>query len=157
MKKRICFLVFLMMNFISAQTKSSDYFSLYKGGEKYLKPVKYILFEIQKDNEVEKKEDESKIYFYIKRQRFIFDLKKHKKDTCSTVILKKLKLENAENLQNEACEFFKKKKDEVEKQKKVTLIYPPVGCQSYFKVYIIEKINNNELIKYEVDWEYLEF
>lgn len=157
MKKFICLLLCLAINFINAQTKSSDYFSLYKGGEKYLKPVKYILFEIQKDNEVEKKEDESKIYFYIKRQRFVCDLKKHKKDTCSTAILKKLELENAGNLQNEACEFFKKKKGEVEKQKKITLAYPPAGCQSYFKVYILEKINNNELIKYEVDWEYSDF
>ena len=157
MKKFICLLLCLVINFINAQTKSSDYFSLYKGGEKYLKPVKYILFEIQKDNETERKEDESKIYFYIKRQRFVFDLKKHKKDTCSTAILKKLKLENAGNLQNEACEFFKKKKGEVEKQKKVTLAYPSAGCQSYFKVYILEKINNNELIKYEVEWEYSVF
>ena len=86
MKKFICLLLCLVINFINAQTKSSDYFSLYKGGEKYLKPVKYILFEIQKDNEVEKKEDESKIYFYKKRQRFVFDVKKHKKDTCSITI-----------------------------------------------------------------------
>ena len=63
MKKRICFLVCLMVNFISAQTKSNDYFSLYKGGEKYLKPVKYILFEIQKDNEVEKKKMKVKFTF----------------------------------------------------------------------------------------------
>lgn len=157
MEKCICFLVCLMVNFISAQTKSNDYFSLYKGGEKYLKPIKYILFEIKKDNEALKKEDESKIYFYIKKQRFIFDIKKHKKDTCSIAILKNLKLENAGNLQNEACEFFKKKKGEVEKQKKVTLVYPPAGCQSYFKVYIFEKINDNEVIKYQVDWEYSEF
>lgn len=79
MEKCICFLVCLMVNFIIAQTKSNDYFSLYKEGEKYLKPIKYILFEIKKDNEALKKEDESKIYFYIKKQRFIFDIKKTQK------------------------------------------------------------------------------
>ncbi|WP_123924571.1 MULTISPECIES: hypothetical protein [unclassified Flavobacterium] len=157
MKKNICLLVFLTINFINAQTKSNDYFTLYKGGEKYLKPKKYILFDREKNSGLEKQENKSKIYFNTKGESFIFDMKRHKKDTCSVDILKKLTLENTTNLKNEACEFFKKKKEEVERKKNITLIYPPKGCQSYFKVYILEEIGNNKVIRYEVDWEYSDF
>ncbi|WP_264531456.1 hypothetical protein [Flavobacterium sp. N502540] len=157
MKKNIYLLVFLSINFINAQTKSNDYFTLYKGGEKYLKPIKYILFDREKNSEFEKKESKSKIYFYTQGESFIFDVKRHKKDTCSINILEKLTLENTTNLKDEACKFYVGKKEEVEKKKKITLTYPPVGCQSYFKVYILEKINAKELIKYEVDWKYSDF
>lgn len=36
MKKFIYLLMCLVINFINAQAQSSDYFSFYKGGEKYL-------------------------------------------------------------------------------------------------------------------------
>ncbi|GAA3730886.1 MULTISPECIES: hypothetical protein [Flavobacterium] len=152
MKKTIYLLAFLTISFINAQTKESDYFTIYKGGEKYLKPLKYILFDEVRNSEFEKKENKNKIYFNTEGESFIFDIKKHKKDTCSIDILKKLTLENTTNLKNEACKFFKKKKEEVEKKKNITLIYPPAGCQYCFKVYILEKIGNNKLIKYEVEW-----
>jgi hypothetical protein len=157
MKIFICSLLLIVVNSITAQTKSNDYFSFYKGGEKYLKPIKYVLFDMEKESEAIKRKNEKKIYFTIKNERFVFDIKKHKKDTCSVAILKTIKLENPANLQNEGYQFFKKKKEEVEKKKNVKLIYPPAGFESYFKVYVLEKTNNNKLIKYEVDWEYSDF
>ncbi|WP_278022123.1 hypothetical protein [Flavobacterium ginsengisoli] len=55
MKKTIYLLAFLTISFINAQTKESDYFTIYKGGEKYLKPLKYILFDEVRNSEFEKK------------------------------------------------------------------------------------------------------
>lgn len=157
MKTYICMLLLVVVNSITAQTKENNYFIFYKGGERYLKPIKYVLFDIEKDSETENRKNKGKIYFHIKSESFIFDMIKHKRDTCSIDVLKTIKLENPINLENEACKFFIKKKEEVEKKKNVKLVYPPAGCQSYFKVYILEKTDNNKLIKYEVDWEYSDF
>lgn len=155
MKKYIYLLVFLTINSISAQTKLSDYFTFYKGGDKYLKPIKYVMFDSSLSENI-KTEDKEWIYFKIKGERFKFDKKKNQKDSCPLDILKKIKLENPTQLNNEGYKFYKKKKEEIEKEKNVTLVYPPAGFQSYLKVYILEKISN-KIIKYEVDWEYSDF
>ncbi|KFF18411.1 hypothetical protein [Flavobacterium hydatis] len=155
MKKNICLLVFLTINLISAQTKSSDYFTLYKGGDKFLKPVKYVMFDSLSNGNTKVKEN-GLTYFGIKGERFKFDIKKDKKESCSLDILNKIKLEDPSELQNDGYKFFKKKKEEVEKIKKVKIIYPPAGFQSYFKIFILEKTKNG-VFKYEVDWEYSDF
>lgn len=64
--KNIYLLILLTINFISAQTKSNDYFSFYKGGEKYLKPIKYLMFDSSKDDNI-KTTDNAQIYFKIKK------------------------------------------------------------------------------------------
>ncbi len=152
MKKHICLLLFLSIHFISAQTKSSDYFCLYKGGEKYLKPVKYLMFDSSKNDNI-KTENNGQTYFQIKNERFKFDLKKDKTTSYSIDFLDKIKLENPDKLENDAYNFFKSKKEQVEKKNKIKLIYPLAGFHSYFKIYILEKMDKNKIIKYEVNWE----
>ncbi|UWY26959.1 hypothetical protein N4T20_14640 [Flavobacterium sp. TR2] len=155
MKKNICLLVLLTINLISGQEKSNDYFVLYKGGDKYLKPVKYIMFDSAL-SENRKNEKNGITYFGINDERFKFDVKKNKKESCSLDVLDNIKLENPANLQNDAYKFYKKKKEEVEKIKKVKLAYPPAGYQAYLKIFILEKVRD-KIFKYEVDWEYSNF
>jgi len=151
MKKLIYLSVCLLINFLSAQTKSSDYFSFYKGGEKYLKPVKYLLFDSNvSDNK--KVEDKERIYFQIKKEQFKFDSTKNINSSYTYDILEKVKFEDPEKLESSAYKFFKKKKEEVEKEKKIKLVFPPAGYHSYYKIYILEKVNKNKIIMYEVSW-----
>ncbi len=42
MKNYICIFFLTVSTFINAQTKESDYFRFYRGGEKYLKLIKYV-------------------------------------------------------------------------------------------------------------------
>lgn len=146
----------LTINLINAQKKESHYFTLYKGGEKYLKPIKYVMFD-SGNNGNSKIQDKQITYFQIKKERFKFDIKNNIVDTCSVNILKKISLENPTELENDAIVFYKNKKKEVESKNKVKLLYPPKGYNSFFNIYIFEKIKSNKIIKYEVDWEYSDF
>lgn len=80
-------------------------------------------------------------------------------DTCAINFLQKIKLDNPADLQQNAYKYFKRKKEEIERKanNKIHILYPVSDFSPYFKVYILEKINNNKLIKYEVDWEYSAF
>lgn len=157
MKNYIYIWFLLVTTFVNAQKKGSDYFTLYKGGEKYLKLVKYVYFDSNVINE-KKTNDELKIYFFIDGQRFVHR-NNHKIDTCSVSFLKKIKLSKPSTLQQDTYEYFKEKKIEQEKirNNKFHLLFPIRGFQDYVKVYILEKINNDKLLKYEVDWEYSMF
>ncbi|CAA9203743.1 hypothetical protein FLA105534_04925 [Flavobacterium bizetiae] len=152
MKKYIYLLMLLVINSITAQTKPTDYFSFYKGGERYLKPIKYVMFDSSK-NDNSKTEYKQIIYFQIKQQLFKFDAKNNSSDTCSVDILKKISLENPAELENDAIAFFKNKKKEVESKNKVKLLYPPGGYNSFFKIYVLEKVKSNKIIKYEVNFQ----
>jgi hypothetical protein len=59
---------------IFGQTKESDFFNFYKGGNNYKKPVKYVLICPQEIL----KEIDNKIYF-LYRETFIFDSKINKR------------------------------------------------------------------------------
>lgn len=158
MKKSILIVAILISIISNAQEKNSDYFSFYKGGEKFLKPVKYILFDSISRGDSKKTGDE-KIYFYIGDESFVHK-KKQKIETCSSQYLKKIKLENPYNLQEDAFKYFKAKKLEVEKKhplQNLHILYPITGFNGYFKIYILEKENNHTLLKYEVDWIYAIF
>ncbi|MBB4800000.1 hypothetical protein HNP37_000039 [Flavobacterium nitrogenifigens] len=152
MTKNIYLLILLTINFISAQTKSNDYFSFYKGGEKYLKPIKYLMFDSSKDDNI-KTTDNAQIYFKIKKEHFKYNPQKNKASTYSIDFLEKIKLEKPDDLENDAYKFFKAKKEEIERKNKIKLVYPPAGYQSFYKIFIIEKISTNKIVKYEVNWE----
>ncbi|MWB95572.1 hypothetical protein GON26_14480 [Flavobacterium sp. GA093] len=158
MRNNLCFIILMVFTTINAQKVEKDFNNFYSGNNKH-KPIKYVLFEIEKDNESEKKNNGGKIYFYVKSERFVFDMKKHKKDTCSIDILKTIKLENSRNLQNDEYEYFRKKVDEFEKKtkQKIPKALPISQEHLYFKVYVIEKISSGKIVKYEVDWEYSNF
>lgn len=147
----------MVTTFVNAQGRESDYFTFYKGGEKYLKLVKYVYFNSNVINE-KKINDELEINFYIDGQRFTHR-NNHKIDTCSISFLKKIKLIKPSTLQQVTYEYFKEKMIEQEKigNNKFHLLFPIRGFQNYVKVYVLEKINNDKLLKYEVDWEYSMF
>lgn len=147
----------MVSTIVNAQIKESDYYSFYKGGEKYLKPVKYVLFD-SVSSTAEKIIDKQKIYFNIKGESFVYK-KSHTVDTCSIIFLQKIKLDNPADLQENAYKYFKKKKEEVEKKanNKIQILYPPTDFSSYFKIYILEKTKSNKLVKYEVEWLYSNF
>lgn len=147
----------MVSTFANAQTKESDYFRFYKDGEKYLKLVKYVYFDSTASNN-QKINGEQKIHFYIDGQRFLHK-KNHKIDTCSIAFLQKIKLSKSSSLNQDTYEYFKNKKTEQEKKmnKQIHLLFPVGGFENYVKVYVLEKVKKDKLLKYEVDWEYSVF
>lgn len=158
MRNNLCFIILMVFTTINAQKTKKDFDNFYSGNNKQ-KPIKYVLFDKEKNNDSQKKNNKNKIYFHIKSESFIFDMKNHKRDTCSIDVLKKIKLENPIDLQRDEYEYFIKKLEEFEKKTKQTIPKSlPISQQHlYFKVYVIEKINNEKIVKYEVDWEYSDF
>lgn len=149
--KKIHFIILILSTIIlSAQERDSDYFTLYKGGQKYLKPIKYILFNPERDKQKKYNDD---LFFYIQGQRFKFSNNKHQIDTCSNKLLKKLNFDEAIKLEEKEFIFYKKKVNENNLEKKIFYSMPITKVHLYFKVYIIKKIESEKLIKYEVDWE----
>jgi hypothetical protein len=156
--KNVIYILFLVVTtFVNAQTKDSDFYRFYKGGDNYLKPIKYVFFD-STASYANKKIGEQKIYFYIKGEKFVHK-KNYKVDTCSINFLQKIKLDNPADLQQNAYLYFKNKKEDVEKKSKnkTPILFPVAGFNKYFKVYILEKKGTNQLLKYEVDWEYSSF
>ncbi|SDW08944.1 hypothetical protein [Flavobacterium degerlachei] len=157
MKNVFYILLILVTTFAHAQTRKSDFFRLYKGGNTYLKPIKYVLFD-STASYAEKKIIQDVIYFNIKGEQFVYK-KNHKVDTCSVDLLQKIKLDNPADLNQNAFLYFKNKKEEIEKKSnhKILILFPVAGFNNYFKVYVLEKIKNDKLLKYLVDWEYSTF
>lgn len=153
MKTNITILFFLLVNFISGQTKESDYYTFSKGGDKHLKPLKYVLFNPKENTKTQK---DGKIYFKIKSERFVFENGKNKTDICPVSFLKTIKLENCAKLREDEVLFYKNeiKKTDIYKKSGFSAPFPVTSIHPYFKVYVVEKISNGKLIKYEVDWEY---
>ena len=149
--KTIILIVLIGLNISTySQDKENDFFVFYKGGKKYLKPIKYLLFNPKEDKK--KETNKSEIYFYIKNERYKFSKKNHKTDTCNVKYLKKIVLAKAKKLANEEFEFREEKLKE-DKSLKNKLPVPLTKLHQYFRVFIIVK-NLKEIIKYEVDWEY---
>ena len=159
MKKIFCLLIFCVSFSIMGQSKESDFFNFYKGGNKYKKPLKYVLFNTSGGDS--KKEVDNKTYFYMGGETFIFDSKINKMDTCTLDNLEKHKLESPRNLTDNEYLYFKKRIAEFQKESKIKLPIPnsmPLSRNhKYFKIYVLEKTNKNTLLKYEVDWIYSSF
>lgn len=157
MRKIFCLLLISTSFVMFSQSKEDDFFSFYKGGNKYKKPVKYVFFDIS--NEYERKMSDDKIYFFMNGQTFIFNSKVHKIETLPVGDLKKYEFENPVNLQKKASEFYKEKKIIEEKRMnlKRPIMYPPTNFCKYFKIFVLEKTNQNTVLKYEVDWQYNRF
>lgn len=138
--KKILFLTLLISNFVLAQ--KNDYYSLEKNGKKYPKIIRYILL-----NEGEKIIHNSNTFFFnIDKQRFKYIKNIHKTDTCSYSTLKKIKtITTSQLIKDEYTEHLKLSK---ENGKKI-----PVSFNHYnSRVFIIEKLSPEKIIKYEVDW-----
>lgn len=151
MKKIFSVVVFCLSFSIFGQSKGSDFFSFYKGGNKYKKPVKYVLFDSAAGDV--KKEVDNKTYFYTGGETFIFDSKINKLDHCTTYQTK-FTISKSKDLQEKAYLFYKEKKQLEEKKLKLKtpIPYPITDFSRYFKIFVLEKTNKNTLLKYEVDW-----
>ena len=156
--KTIIYILFLAASlFTNAQKKEKDYNIFYRGGDPNLKPIKYVLFD-STISYSKKKIDNNQLNFHIDGESFI-----HKKnqtiDTCSIDFLQKVKLENPADLQKEEYNYFKKKKKEFENSGhiKIPNSLPISSTHLYFKVFILEKVKGNKVLKYEVDWIYSSF
>ncbi|SFN59506.1 hypothetical protein SAMN05444143_1324 [Flavobacterium succinicans] len=156
--KIIIYTLLLNVSFIYSQNLKTDFDNFYRGKNEREKPKKYILFE-KENSTKQKSEDKNVTYFYIEKERFVFNKERHKIDTCSIKILKKIKLENSGNLQEEEVNYFRKKVEEFKKKtnQKVPKSMPISRIHKYLKVYILEKMDNDKIIKYEVDWELSSF
>ena len=158
MRTIICTLLLLNVSFTNSQNFKLDFYNFYKGGNESKKPIKYVLFDVKEGNH-NGREHKNVIYFNIKTERFVFNKEKHKIDTCSITLLKKVKLESAEKLQEEETNYFIKRVEEYEKRtnRKVPKSMPLSRTHKYLKVYILEKIDTDKVIRHEVDWEYSMF
>ncbi len=102
--RNIIYILFLIAStFINAQTIKTDFDTFYRSENQRLKPVKYILFNSRKDSN-EKIKIGNGICFHIDGERFSLNVKKNLIDTCSLEILKKIKIENVNQL--EENEYF---------------------------------------------------
>ena len=159
MKKIFCILILCISFSIFGQSKESDFFNFYKGGNKYKKPVKNVLFDSSAGDI--KKEVDNKIYFYMGGETLVYDSKINKKDTCTFDNLKKYKLENPRSLTDNEYLYFKKKIAVFQKETKIKQPLPnsmPLSRNhKYFKIIVLEKTNKSTLLKYEVDWIYPTF
>jgi hypothetical protein len=155
--KKIFWILILCISFsIFGQTKESDFFNFYKGGNNYKKPLKYVLFDISAGDT--KKEIDNKIYFYMGGETFIFDSRIDKLDSCITDQTK-FTISKSKDLQEKAYQFYKEKKQIEERKMKLKnpILYPVTDFSEYFKIYVLEKTNENTLLKHEVDWIYSTF
>ena len=142
MKAFSLILIVFISNSILAQNK--NLYSLEKNGKLYPKIIRYIML-----NKGEKNiHDSNTIFFNIDRQRFKHIKTKHKIDTCSNLVLKKIKIVTTNQLVKDEYE------EHLDKTKLEGINMPPPLDHYNSKVFIIEGIVNKKFVKYEVDWIY---
>lgn len=138
-----------MINFGYGQIIENNYYQLYKGGEKNLKPIRYVLFNPIK-NQFYK--ENRKLIFIIESQKFIHNPKNKLLETVSNTNLKNINFNTVPDLINEEYIIYKKRSNEIFKE---TNFKPPAALShNYFKILIVERINNNKSNVYEVSWKY---
>lgn len=132
----------MLSNLVLAQ--ESNYYSLEKNEKKYPKIIRYILL-----NEGKKIiYDSNTLFFNIDKQRFKHIKNIHKTDTCNYSELKKIKtITTSELIKDEYREHLKRSK---ENDKKISFPFNHYNS----RVFIIEKLSPEKIIKYEVDWVY---
>lgn len=144
--KCIVVVIFLAFSVVSAQKNDNDYYQLYKGGKEYIKPVRYIL--LDGDSRKVVNGNPREISFYIGNEIFTHNPARHKRDTCLIVIMNKIKLKTIKEL------FEDEYKEHKQKTQLENITAPPPLNHYNLKVFIIEKINPEKIIEYEVDWIY---
>lgn len=144
MRKTLLILLLLACANLTSQTKNKDYYILSKGGEKYLKPVKYILLKNKKN----KKINSDQIIFFVEGQRFRHNIKIDEIDTCSASILDSIKIRSIKQL------FSDEYEEHMSKLKIENYYFPPSPNHYNLKLFLIEKVSPKQVIKYEVDWIY---
>lgn len=144
MRKRILIFLLMVCTNLTSQTRDKDYYALSKEGEKYLKPVKYILLKNNKN----KKIYSNQIVFFVEGQRFSHDINIDEVDTCSISILDNIKVSSIKQLFSDEYEEHKSKLEHENHY------FPPPPNHYNLKLLLIERISPKQIIKYEVDWIY---
>ena len=135
---------------LNAQKSRNDNF--YIDGEKFQKPIKYILFNPKTDHKVG---NGTKIYFHFENESFQFQRNMQRLDTCDIDYFQKIKFENADKLSQSEYLFVQEileKKNLIEFR--ALYLDPQIEFHPYFKIFIIEK-KDNVVIQYEVSWDYI--
>jgi hypothetical protein len=133
--KNIGYILLFIGTIVNAQSKDSDFERFYRGDEKYLKPIKYVLFDKNKND---KKEEGDFIYFLIQRNI--------KLTLALSTFFYKIKLENPTDLTENEWEYFKRKVREYKRNSAIKAM-PLSNVHKYFKVSILEKTNDNKVLK----------
>lgn len=148
--KNIIILIFLLVaGYLNAQDQTTDYFQI--GDEKFLKPIKYILFNSAVD---EKKTSEGIMFFYIQSQRFEVRLLKNSIDTCNAHCIKKIKFVKVSELAEQEFELHKIVARKIEVDGVLISVPMPPNLHPYFKIYIVEPIKVGEFVMHEAEWKY---
>ncbi|CAD0006232.1 MULTISPECIES: BTB/POZ domain-containing protein [Flavobacterium] len=140
--RKILLLMIMVSNFVFSQNK--DYYTLEKKGNKYPKIVRYVFL----NNGDKIIQDRNIIFFNIKNQRFKYIKNYHKTDTCSFSSLKKIKIITIDQLIKDEY------KEHLKRTKENNLKIPAPLNHYNSKVFIIEKVSSEKIIKYEVEWIY---
>ena len=147
--KNIFIILFLLLSFILKAQDEETYFII--DGEKFIKPIKYLLFNPHKDS---KSNVGNICYFHMGNERFQFINTKHTVDTLINDCSIKIQYNDVEKLSNDEKLFIEKKiKERNLWDFRALYLDPQIEFHPYFSIFILEK-RDNLFIKYEVDWDY---
>lgn len=153
MKSKILFFLILNVHFLSfaQEYNNSKYYKLYKGGEKILRPVIYVLNDCTNDLQ---KTEGGEIVFKIDNQIFIYKPIKHKKISLSLNEFKKIEFKKVETLIDLEYQEYLKVSNKIMNEKGFK---PPAPINhSILKIIVVSKKENN-IVTYETDWLYSKF
>lgn len=135
---------------LSFAQNNNDYYTLYKGGELFLKPIVYLQAEgIEKTFR-----HENYLFFEFKKNTFKCNLEKQGYVEIDQNELRDINFVGIEELYKIEEQEFKKRRLEVENEKGFRPI-PPIE-HKILKIYIIKK-HGLVLKRYEVEWTSLKF
>lgn len=140
----IMFVLTSTLHFNILAQNNNDYFTLRKGGKKFLRPIKYVLL-----NTTDKQEKNiDNIVFYAGTQKFIHKPIEHVMDTCPKSYFSSLKLSSVNQL-------FEEEKNEFNRAKKHEQFHDAVPPLEHYilKVFVIKAIGMEKFLFYEVEWE----
>lgn len=127
-------------------TQNDDYYQLVKDGTKFKKPIHFL----HQDQFKSVKTINGKKFFISKKNRFVYNPKKHSCNKLSQNDISKINITSIEELYEFEKTEFKQKADIIEKKTGWRPV-PPLG-HNLLKIYILKKTSDNNYIKYEVDW-----
>jgi hypothetical protein len=141
----LIFLFLIVTNYIYSQQNESNYYQLYKGGEKFLKPIRYL----NSENSSTKIDTISGFtYFYLEGERFIHNPMKHTIEKISKEKLDTIEVNSVRELDQEIDEIYKEKSKDFTQKHEIKL--PPPLHANWLKIFIITD-NQNKVC--EVIWD----
>lgn len=126
-----------------------DYYKVIRDGKKRKKIVGYIMPE---SAELRKVKGKKSIRFYVNKSILEHNPGEHKLDTCSVEEIDKIKLTTLSELGKLELE------EHWEAVKEAGIVdLPPPPNHHKLKVYLLEKLDELNYMKYEVEWLYVSY